>query len=80
MILDRLPAVRALAPEEQWQLLDELWKELARAAESAAPDAATIALLERREAEYEADREAVQPWAEVQARLSAHKQACRAVH
>lgn len=78
MLLDQLPAVKALAPDEKWQLLDELWKELAGAVESAPPDPATIALLEAREAQYQSDREAVRPWPEVQAQLAAQKQARRA--
>ena len=77
MILDQLPAVKALGPDEKWELLDELWKELARTVESAPADPATVALLEAREAKYQADPEAVRTWAEVRARLAAHKKARR---
>ncbi len=77
MILDHLPDVQALAPDEKWQLLDELWKDLARTVESTSPDAATIALLEAREAEYQSDPDAVRTWADVQTRLAEHKLARR---
>jgi len=30
MLLEKLPAVQSLAPEEKWLLIDELWSDLAR--------------------------------------------------
>ncbi len=75
MILDELPAVRALPPDKQWQLLDELWRELADAANGEPADPATVALLESRDAEYQADPSAVRTWAEVREHLARHKDA-----
>ena len=77
MILDHLPSAQALPTDEKWQLLDELWRELTRTVDSAPPDPATVALLESREAEYQADPPTVRMWPEVQARLAAHKLARR---
>lgn len=52
MLLEKLPEVQSLAPEEKWLLIDELWRDLARQPESSPADAQTAALLEARFAEY----------------------------
>jgi hypothetical protein len=75
MILDQLPDVKALAASENWQMLDELWRDLAQTVEKAPPDPHTVAILHEREAEYQLNPNAVRPWAEVRARLAAHKMA-----
>jgi putative addiction module component (TIGR02574 family) len=55
MLIEKLPDVQALPPEEKWLLIDELWRELVRAVESAPPDANIVKLLEKRFADYTAD-------------------------
>ena len=55
MLIEKLPDVQALPPEQKWLLIDELWRELVRAVESAPPDAAVVGLLEKRFADYTAD-------------------------
>ena len=77
MILDHLPAVKALPTGEKWELLNELWSDLVQAVEDAPPDPLTVAVLEEREAEYLAEPKGVRTWSEVRARLAAHKQARR---
>jgi putative addiction module component (TIGR02574 family) len=74
MLLEKLPAVQSLAPEEKWLLIDELWRDLARQLENSPADAQTIALLEARFAEYLANPEATgKPTEEVFARLAERK-------
>ncbi|MEI9894162.1 MAG: addiction module protein [Chthoniobacter sp.] len=74
MLLEKLPAVQLLAPEEKWLLIDELWRDLARQVENAPTDAETLALLEARFAEYLADpAAAASPAEEVFARLAERK-------
>jgi putative addiction module component (TIGR02574 family) len=73
MILDQLPAVQALPTDEKWQLLDELWRDLARKVENSPPDPKTVAVLEEREAEYRANPDAVKTWEEVRAQLAAYR-------
>jgi putative addiction module component (TIGR02574 family) len=75
MMLEKLPAVQSLAPEEKWLLIDELWSDLARQVEKAPADAQTLALLEARFAEYLANpTSAASPVEEVFARLAGRKQ------
>jgi hypothetical protein len=37
MLLGELPEVQSLSVEDKWRLIDELWSELAREVERAAP-------------------------------------------
>jgi putative addiction module component (TIGR02574 family) len=74
MLLEKLPAIQSLAPEEKWLLIDELWSDLARQVESAPADAQTVALLEARFAEYCANPDTTaHPMEEVFARLAERK-------
>ena len=74
MLLEKLPDIQSLAPEEKWLLIDELWSDLARQLEGAPADAQTLALLEARFAEYLAKPdEAASPAEEVFARLAERK-------
>lgn len=74
MLLEKLPAVQSLAPEEKWLLIDELWRDLARQLEKSPADAETVALLEARFAEYLANPETTgSPAEEVFARLAERK-------
>lgn len=74
MLLEKLPDVQSLAPEEKWLLIDELWGELAQYLKDAPPDAQTFALLEARFSEYLANPTAsASPADEVFARLAERK-------
>jgi putative addiction module component (TIGR02574 family) len=73
MLLEKLPDIQSLAPEEKWVLIDELWSDLARHVESAPADAETVALLEARFAEYLADPTTSSTVDEVFARLAERK-------
>ena len=55
MVLEKLPAIQSLPPEEKWLLIDELWTDLARPLESAPANAETVAMLEERFAQPLAD-------------------------
>ena len=70
MILDQVPAVQRLSPDEKWQLIDELWQELLPRPDSE-PQPEILALLEDRLAEYRNNPAMAAPWAEVKARLRA---------
>ena len=52
MILEKLPALQSLTPEEKWTLIDELWNALAQEMENSPANAETVALLEERFAQY----------------------------
>ena len=52
MLLEKLPAVQSLAPEEKWLLIDELWRDLVRQLEGKPADTQTLALLEARFSHY----------------------------
>ena len=74
MLLEKLPAIQSLAPEEKWLLIDELWSDLARHVESVPADAQTLALLEARFAEYLTDPATTSsPVEDVMARLAERK-------
>jgi putative addiction module component (TIGR02574 family) len=74
MLLEKLTAVQALAPEEKWLLIDELWHELARQIDKTPADSQTLALLEAQFAQYVADPESAgSPAEEVLARLAERK-------
>jgi putative addiction module component (TIGR02574 family) len=74
MLLEKLPAIQLLAPEEKWLLIEELWSDLARQVESVPADGQTLALLEARFAEYLADPSATgSPAEDVLARLAERK-------
>ena len=70
MILEQVPAVQRLSPDEKWQLIDELWEELLPRSDSE-PQPEILALLEGRMAEYRKNPTLAAPWAEVKARLRA---------
>ena len=62
MLLERLPEVQSLSAEDKWRLIDELWSDLAREVESAAPDSNVIELLEQRYSDYLKDPSQARPW------------------
>jgi putative addiction module component (TIGR02574 family) len=73
MLLERLPEVQSLAPEEKWRLIDELWRDLARQLEAAGPETNVIDLLEQRFSAYLADPSQGRPADEVFASLAERK-------
>ena len=73
MVIERLPEVQALAPEEKWMLIDELWRDLAETTQKSPADQELIQTLEKRFAEYVADPSKGGPEDEVFARLAAAK-------
>lgn len=75
MVIERLPEVQALAPEEKWMLIDELWSDLATRTQQSPVDAQIVQELEARLAEYEADPSKGSTMAEVFARLTERKRA-----
>jgi len=52
MLLETLPAVQSLTPEDKWRLIEELWRDLARQVENAEPDLNIVELLEKRFSDY----------------------------
>ena len=66
MILEQVPAVQRLSPDEKWQLIDELWEELLPRSDSE-PQPEILALIEGRMAEYRKNPALAAPWAEVKA-------------
>lgn len=77
MLLERLPEVQTLQPEEKWLLIDELWRDLARQTEAAPANAKIVELLEARFAEYLADPSKAGSEDEVFTRLAARKRECK---
>ncbi|MBV9492458.1 MAG: addiction module protein [Verrucomicrobia bacterium] len=73
MLLERLPEVQALAPEDKWRLIDELWRDLARQLDADGRDANVVELLERRFSAYLADPSQGRPADEVFASLAERK-------
>lgn len=73
MILERLPEVQKLSPEEKWVLVDELWASLVDDAASGPVDPEMLAELERRMAEYEAHPETATTWEKIRDGLLAQK-------
>lgn len=73
MLLERLPEVQALAPQDKWRLIDEVWRDLARQGEAAGPDANVVELLEQRFSAYLADASQGRSADEVFARLAERK-------
>ena len=55
MLLETLPSVQSLTPEDKWRLIEKLWRDLARQVESAEPDANIAEVLEKRFSGYLAD-------------------------
>jgi hypothetical protein len=55
MLLETLPAVQSLTPENKWRLIEELWRDLARQIEGAEPDVNIVEALEKRFSDYLAD-------------------------
>jgi putative addiction module component (TIGR02574 family) len=74
MLLEKLPDVQSLPPEEKWRLIDELWRDLASHLESAPPAANVVELLEKRFADYLAEPSQARPMDEGFARLAERKQ------
>ena len=70
MILEQVPEVQRLSPDEKWQLIDQLWQELLPPSDSE-PRPEILSLLEGRMAEYRKNPALAAPWAEVKARLRA---------
>jgi putative addiction module component (TIGR02574 family) len=75
MVIEKLPEVQALAPEEKWMLIDELWQDLAEQSRQSPVDAELVRKLEARFAEYLADPSKGSPAEEVFARLAQRKRA-----
>ena len=73
MLLERLPEVQALAPEDKWRLIDELWRDLARQLDAAGPEANVVELLEQRFSAYLTDPSQARPADEVFANLAERK-------
>jgi putative addiction module component (TIGR02574 family) len=73
MLLERLPEVQSLAPEDKWRLIDGLWRDLAGQLDAAGPEAKVVELLEQRFAAYLADPSQARPADEVFARLAERK-------
>lgn len=73
MLLEKLPDVQSLPPQEKWRLIDELWTDLARQLEAAPPDANVVALLEQRFADYLTDPSQGRPATDVFTRLAERK-------
>jgi putative addiction module component (TIGR02574 family) len=73
MLLERLPEVQSLAPQDKWRLIDELWCDLAQQVEVAGTDAKIVELLEKRFSDYLADPSQGRPADEVFARLAGRK-------
>jgi len=73
MLLERLPEVQSLAPEDKWRLIDELWSDLARQVEGVGPEDNIVELLEKRFSDYLLDLSQGQRADEVFARLAEHK-------
>ena len=75
MILETLPAVQQLSPQEQSQLVEELWERwLPRDDEETR--VATVALLEARMAHYRQHPETASTWQDVKQRIERLRQ-CR---
>ena len=70
MILEQVPAVQRLSPDEKWQLIDERWQELLPRPDSE-PRPEILALLEGRMAAYRKNPALAAAWAKVKARLRA---------
>lgn len=68
MVLESIPALAQLTPDERLILAAELWRENA-VGETEEPDPAIVSLLQERMAQYEASPESVSTWDEVKARL-----------
>lgn len=75
MILETLPAVQQLSPQEQSQLVEELWERwLPR--DDEATRGATVAFLEARMAHYRQHPETASAWEDVKQRIE-HMRQCR---
>jgi len=68
MIVEQLPEVQKLSPEDKLVLAAELFEEAADWS-AEAPDQDMLAILNERLAEYRANPEAAVPWSEVKARI-----------
>ena len=68
MIVELLPEVQKLSPEDKLAVAAELFEEAADWS-SEAPDAELLAVLNERLAEYRANPEAASSWSDVKARI-----------
>lgn len=73
MLLERLPEVQSLAPQDKWRLIDELWRDLAQQVEAAGADVNVVELLEKRFSDYLSDPSQGRPVDEVFAGLAERK-------
>ena len=76
MILDRLPDVRSLPPNEKWMLAEELWDELVPL-EDAGRDDAIMSVISERMAQYRVDPSTATDWPRLQEKLAMIKQCLR---
>jgi len=70
MIIDSIPEVKDLSPQEKWQLAEELWDEL-MPDELGARDDAIERLIEARKSHFEQHPESATSWTELKQRLDA---------
>jgi len=68
MIIDSLPQVRDLSPEEKWQLAEELWDELIPDVNEAR-DNAIEKLIESRMSHYRENPETASSWESLKERI-----------
>ena len=73
ILLEKLPGVHSLTPEDKRRLIDELWSDLARQVEGAGPDTNIVEILEKRFSNYSADPSQGRGAEEVFARLAERK-------
>jgi putative addiction module component (TIGR02574 family) len=73
MLLEKMPEVQSLTPEDKWRLIDELWSDLARQVEGAGPDANIVEILEKRFSDYLTDPSQGRGAEQVFARLAERK-------
>jgi putative addiction module component (TIGR02574 family) len=69
MIIDSLPEVKGLSPEEKWQLAEELWGELMPGEVEARDNAIELLVNERME-HYRAHPETATSWEELRQRIN----------
>jgi hypothetical protein len=55
VLLEKMPEVQSLTPDDKWRLIDELWSDLARQVEGAGPDTNIVEILEKRFSDYLTD-------------------------
>ena len=68
MIIDSIPEVKSLSPEEKWQLAEELWDELIPG-DLEARDQAIERLIDARKRHFAEHPESATTWADLKKRL-----------